>query len=273
MSEKEMKSSWADEVELDSEPALPPPSVVHENGFKIVTEYKINEDNQKVKIVRTYKIERRLMSKTVAARKMWKKFGDSTNDGPGPNPASTTVGEEVFMQFLSNKEEDNKPEEDAFDKLKALGDKNIKCRTCNGDHWTSKCPYKDTILEGGKILDDKKTPAGVGGDPSKPGVSKYIPPGMRQKPVMQKKEEQTTLRIGNLSSNTTDEDLEDLVKPFGPISKIYLAKDKQNDCKGYAYVHYKFRSDAAEAIARLNGHGYDHLILAVDWSRPHTSNQ
>lgn len=45
-----------------------------------------------------------------------------------------------------------------------MGDKNVvKCRTCNGDHWTSKCPWKDTMLVGGKIPDDKKVPGVTGG--------------------------------------------------------------------------------------------------------------
>lgn len=56
------KSSWADEVELERG-GLPPSTEVKENGFKIVTEYKHNEDDKKVKIVRTYKIEKRIVSK------------------------------------------------------------------------------------------------------------------------------------------------------------------------------------------------------------------
>lgn len=58
----EIQSSWADEVEID-QGALPPPSEVVENGLKIVTEYKYDNDNKKVKIVRTYKIEKRVVSK------------------------------------------------------------------------------------------------------------------------------------------------------------------------------------------------------------------
>lgn len=282
---EDVKSSWADEVELEGG-SLPPPTEVNENGFKIVTEYDHNEDDKKIKIVRTYKIEKRVVSKSIALRKTWKKFGESSNDKPGPNPATTIVAEDVYMQYITSKEEDNKQEDEGLDKLKALGDKNVvKCRTCSGDHWTSKCPWKDTILAGGKIPDEKKGPTGTsttvgggggGSEPSKAGGSKYVPPSMRdgaaKRPEnmnMARRDDATAIRITNLSESTTETDLEDLVKPFGPIQKLYLAKDKQAGyCKGFAYIHFKFRNDAAKAIQVLNGHGYDHLILTVDWSKP-----
>ncbi|RZB39415.1 eukaryotic translation initiation factor 3 subunit G [Asbolus verrucosus] len=278
---EEVKSSWADEVELEGG-SLPPPTEVSENGLKVVTEYSYNEDDKKIKIVRTYKIEKRVVSKSIALRKTWKKFGESANDKPGPNPATTIVAEDVYMQYITSKEEDNKQEDEGLDKLKALGDKNVvKCRTCSGDHWTSKCPWKDTMLAGGKVPDDKKGPAiggpSVGPDTNKAGGSKYIPPSMRDGAAkrpdnlnMARRDDATAIRITNLSESTTETDLEDLVKPFGPIQKLYLAKDKQAGfCKGFAYIHFKFRNDAAKAISMLNGHGYDHLILTVDWSKPH----
>ncbi|EFA10249.1 eukaryotic translation initiation factor 3 subunit G [Tribolium castaneum] len=275
---EEVKSSWADEVELEGG-SLPPPTEVYENGFKIVTEYAYNEDDKKMKIVRTYKIEKRVVSKSIAFRKTWKKFGECANDKPGPNPATTIVAEDVYMQYITSKEEDNKQEDDALEKLKALGDKNVvKCRTCSGDHWTSKCPWKDTMLAGGKVPDDKKGPAvPSGSDAGKAGGSKYIPPSLRDGAVrksdnlnMARRDDATAIRITNLSESTTETDLEDLVKPFGPIQKLYLAKDKQAGyCKGFAYIHFKFKNDAAKAISMLNGHGYDHLILTVDWSKPH----
>lgn len=114
---EELKTArWADEVELEGG-ALPPSTEVYENDTKILTEYKY-EGEKKVKIVRTYKVEKRVFSKSIAVRKTWKKFGESSNDKPGPNPATTIVAEDVYMQYITNKEEENKQEDDGLDKLK-----------------------------------------------------------------------------------------------------------------------------------------------------------
>lgn len=115
---------------------------------------------------------------------------------------------------------------------------------------------------------------------SKPAGSKYVPPSLRDGGnkrgdfmQMQRRDDTTAIRISNLSESTTDADLDELVKPFGAIQKQYLAKDRQtNLCKGFAYVHFKYRAEAARAIATLNGYGYDHLILNVDWSKPPAQN-
>ncbi|XP_001606872.1 eukaryotic translation initiation factor 3 subunit G [Nasonia vitripennis] len=274
-----VSSSWADEVEDEGNVTLPPPTVVYENGFKIMTEYKLNEDNKKVKVVRTYRVEKRTVSKSIAVRKNWAKFGDSKNDGPGPNPATTVIAEDVFMQFLSGKEED-KIDEDALDKLKSMVEKGaVKCRNCSGEHWTTRCPFKDTVLAGG-LGTDKKPLTSQAADAvpevGKPQGSKYVPPSMRDggnkrgdSMQMPRRDDFTAIRISNLSESTTDADLEELVKPFGAVQKIYLAKEPgTNDCKGFAYIHYRTRSEAAKAIERLHGYGYDHLILNVDWSKP-----
>jgi len=268
---EEVKSSWADEVEEEGG-SLPAPTETVHNGYKVITEYKMNEDNKKVKVVRTYRIERRVVSKTIAQRKALKKFGQASNDKPGPDPATTFFGEDVYMQFITNKEDQDKPEEDPMDKLKNLGEKGVvKCRTCNGDHWTLRCPFKDTILDEKKPL-AAATPV-VAEDKKGPG--KYVPPSMRDggnkggnSMGKGNRDDALAIRVSNLSESTQDADLEDLVKPFGPISKLYLAKDKTTGvCKGFAYIHFKNRNDAAKAIKALNGHGYDHLILSVDWSK------
>lgn len=265
----EIKSSWADEVELDSG-SLPPPTEIIENGQKVVTEYKYNKDDKKVKVVRTYKITRLVVPKSIARRKNLAKFGDSTNDKPGPNPGTTMVSEDTYMQFVSNKEEEQKSD-NALDTLKNIA----KCRICEGEHWSVQCPYKGTTYESGKAKPAVPVQQEMPQTAAKSG--KYVPPSMRdsQKPGIggsrdpRGRDDTTAIRISNLSEAMTEADLEELVKKIGPHSKMFLARDKNTGlCKGFAYVHFKSRRDAATAIELLNGHGYDHLILNVEWSKP-----
>ena len=51
-----------------------------------------------------------------------------------------------MMNFVHNKEESEKDLDD--NKLIRLAAENkgvVKCRICKEDHWTTMCPYKDTL--------------------------------------------------------------------------------------------------------------------------------
>merc|ERR1719228_2184430 len=184
-------TSWADRVELEeaTEGDLPAP-----------TEHF--DERKEVKIVRTFKIERRKVAKSIATRKStWKKFGASKNDKPGPDPATTIPSEEIYMQFVSAKDGDSgastaaAQDDDPMNKLK--GQKIVQCRVCKGDHWTTKCPYKDKLAPiEEKLPDDvdskEGTPTGgPGADSAAPSApppgaggappGKYVPPSLRGK--------------------------------------------------------------------------------------------
>merc|ERR1719295_992119 len=51
------------------------------------------------------------------------------------------------MNFIAGKDEADKEqgEKSALDKIKDSGGQVIKCRICKEDHWTTNCPYKDTL--------------------------------------------------------------------------------------------------------------------------------
>lgn len=252
-----------------------------------MTEFKYNEENKMVKVIKTYKIERRRVPKSIAKRKNWRKFGAAEKDPPGPNPANTIIQvEEILMQFVHNEEVKEEKEEDPLNKLKAQ--KMVSCRICKGDHWTTKCPYKDTLGPIQEKLQDGDKPAGeqpaptqvpVGGvapaQANKPG-GKYVPPSLRDgaakgkgETMQSKRDESATIRVTNLSEDTRESDLQELFRPFGPIQRIYLAKDKNTgQSKGFAFINFHRREDAARAIAGVSGFGYDHLILNVEWAKP-----
>ncbi|KAG0718013.1 Eukaryotic translation initiation factor 3 subunit G-B [Chionoecetes opilio] len=236
------------------------------------------------KIVSHFRIEKHRVARTIAERKTWKKYGLSKNDKPGPNPATTITAEDVFMHFLSNKEEEQNEQEELKKKLMDAQKGQVKCRLCKEDHWTKQCPYKDkleplrsSLLGEEKTEEEGAAAGGAGADKAKVGggtLGKYVPPSMRDggskkgESMMSSRDETATVRVTNLSENTREQDLQDLFRPFGDISRIFLAKDKNTgQSKGFAFINFKRREDAAKAIQVLNGYGYDHLILSVEWAK------
>lgn len=283
---EEIAPSWGDRME-ESEDVLPPPTEEINGNVKKMVEYKYNEDGKKIKVTRFFNLEIRKVPKSIAKRKLWKKFGNAANDNPhGPDSSTTYLGDDVFLSFTTNKEDLEEDKDDPLKKLK--GSSIVKCRVCKGDHWTTKCPYKEH-LQPLKEIEDKEKQAeidtgtmaaeiaaktGVGAGPSK-----YVPPSLRGGDNKERRgetmssrrqtDEAATLRVTNLSEDAMESDIQELFRPFGPIARVYLAKDKiTNQSKGFAFVSYVKREDAARAVQSLNGFGYDHLILSVEWAKP-----
>ena len=194
-----IQSSWADEIEEGDANTLPPITEKIQGNKKIITEYAINDDGKKIKIVRTYERIAKKVPKPVAQRKALPKFGMSRNDRPGPDPATTVVAEEIFMNFVHNKgEHEIDDDKSALDRLMETNKGVVRCRICKEDHWTTMCPYKDKIgllnLEKGGMGEEDKSPAApaaAGGTPTTgttggaaapagaAGPGKYIPPSRR----------------------------------------------------------------------------------------------
>ena len=56
---------------------------------------------------------------------------------------------------------------------------------------------------------------------------------------------------------------------FGKLNRVYLAKDREtNTSRGFAFVSYYNRQDAERALEKLQGYGYAHLILYLEWAKP-----
>jgi translation initiation factor 3 subunit G len=198
---------------------------------------------------------------SVIERRKWKKYGESYGLEPGPDANSTTFGESVFMQWIQN----SKEEVVETQKVSI----SILCRICKGNHFSSKCPYKDTYapldalettIENAKEANSSTASAG----------GKYVPPSLRSRgpgETMPAREQLPTIRITNLSEEATEMDVRSLVSRFGHPSRVFVARDRDlNVCKGFAFVSYPSREMAAKALAALNGYGYDNLILKVEWS-------
>jgi len=268
-------SRWADEIEDDEDEVLIPAKkeIVTKAGERIVSEIRNDPDTgKKIKVTRTFKQEKKMVSKGQQERRKWAKFGLSKKDGAGPNAATTVIADEVLMQFLAGKDEI--PEENPFAKIQAEGKGLVRCRFCQDNHFSAKCPFKDSGLPADMIIqreiaEEKKT---VDSE-AKPGI--FVPPAMRggnrrgETMGQSSRKDETTIRVSNLPESMSETDMQELCNPFGKIDRIFLAKDRSTGvCKGFAFVTYQSRETAARALRALNGYGYDHLILNVEWSKP-----
>jgi len=80
--------------------------------------------------------------------------------------------------------------------------------------------------------------------------------------------------VTNVSEDTTDDDLKQLFGRFGMLHRVFLAKDKErNTSRGFAFVSFLNKNDAQRAMDELQGYGYDHLILRLEWANPPTQRR
>ncbi|KAF7794017.1 hypothetical protein EIP86_005145 [Pleurotus ostreatoroseus] len=299
------KTSWADDVdELVTEKGE---DYVDENGVRTTIEYSVNDEGKKVKITRKIKrvLQKSLVDHTVAERQHWAKFGQEKGNKAGPDRATTTVGEAVMLK-LSAGNKSSEPEPSAEQTVKAnlarAGAGKVVCRLCKGDHFTAKCPYKDSlpgldgaggfpkILARSCILIVLHTETPLGGDefpapeaaaPAPGGGSggKYVPPSMRAggrgpgeamgRPGGGMRDDLPTLRVTNISEDTQEQDLRDLFGAFGRVARVYVGRDRETGAgKGFAFVSFEERAVAQRAMEKMHGRGYDNLILSVQWSQP-----
>ena len=79
----------------------------------------------------------------------------------------------------------------------------------------------------------------------------------------------TKLFVGNLSFNTTENDLQDLFAAHGTVISVDLIMDKfSGKSRGFAFVTMETKEGAQAAIQALNGKDLDGRDLTVNEARP-----
>ncbi|HKW89004.1 MAG TPA: RNA-binding protein [Candidatus Acidoferrales bacterium] len=77
------------------------------------------------------------------------------------------------------------------------------------------------------------------------------------------------LFVGNMNFQTTEEELRALFAPFGQVSRIHIAKDRDTGrARGFAFVEMPNDEEAAKAMAGLNGKEVGGRALKVNEARP-----
>ena len=79
----------------------------------------------------------------------------------------------------------------------------------------------------------------------------------------------TKLFVGNLSFNTTENDLQDAFAAHGQVVEATLMMDRMTGrSRGFAFVTYSTPEEAQKAIEAMNGAQVDGRALTVNVARP-----
>jgi cold-inducible RNA-binding protein len=77
------------------------------------------------------------------------------------------------------------------------------------------------------------------------------------------------LFVGNMSFQTTESDLRALFEPFGQLSRVHIAMDRETGrARGFAFVEMPNDAEAASAIQGLDGKELGGRNIKVNEARP-----
>lgn len=268
-------------------------SRIDAKGIQIVTSYRPHpaNPNQLWKTVTKLKVttERRKEAKGIEERRKWKKFGNAIHDSDKDGTQRSTIQskDEVFLEDpnADTDLQDEDPSKAIAGNLNAFWAKQQRRQLERKYDVTGSDPAAAGASAGGGWTQVGAGGAAAAGGPAGAAAGapgKYVPPAARAglggaggagssafKP--ERRDDLNTIRVTNISENTTEADLQELFQRFGRISRVYLAKDKETlVSRGFAFVSFVNKDDAARAMEALQGYGYDHLILKLEWARPNT---
>jgi translation initiation factor 3 subunit G len=209
----------------------------------------VGEDGRRYKTTRRIKktVIKTTVNPRVAERKQWAKFGAEKGKPAGPQTDTVSVAENILFRPVAAWKASNEDKGDEAKKKAELKNAKIKCRICSGDHFTTKCPFKDTMAPEGDVApadmpDDAPGGSAAGGLGS--GSGGYVPPHLRGRGGAGEKmgggkfdrDDSATLRVTNVSEFAEEQDLRDMFSRYGHVTRVFLAKDRETGrAKGFAF--------------------------------------
>jgi translation initiation factor 3 subunit G len=256
---------------------MPPAPDVVENridaqGVRTIIEYGTNEKGQKIKITKRVKPTKKtmMMNPNVIRRRQWKKFGDCAGVAGIESNVTYTTPDVIHLDLRPKKREEEKDDAGGLEKLSQQTSV-VVCRNCGETgHWTLKCPKRNQIEPTNSSNAPTSTPAATAAAPAA-STGKYVPVHLRAGATTSSSSQRDdySVRVTNVSPDTTEADLTELFRKCGHPKRVFLAKDRSTgESRGFAFVSFSDKAEAQRAIDTIDGHGYDNLILRVEWAKP-----
>jgi len=268
--------------------------VDEKTGIKQKVHTSLNDKGQKVRTTTTVRVfEKKIrIPRRVLARRNLPKFGDAT-DG---NVNVTIVSRELVSIEHPDDQLDGDEDTNLGGALASFALKQQE-RALEREHDIEGLLNSENFDENACMskLGQNKTDVAKEDD-SKPTLGgKYVPPSARGGVASSDartarsggsglenafkntsdRDHENTLRVSNLTKAVTEEDLKALFGRFGRIHRVSLPRIEVKEGgrivkepRGFAYVAFVNHEDAEKAMERLQGHGYDHLILKLEWAKP-----
>lgn len=80
-----------------------------------------------------------------------------------------------------------------------------------------------------------------------------------------------SLFVGNLSFQTSESELRELLAPFGQVTRVHMPTDRETGrARGFAFVEMPIDEEARKAIAGLDGKEVGGRKVKVNEARPKT---
>jgi len=269
--------------------------------YDIRISFHTNAEGKKVKRTEYIKITKTTVSipRTVYERQQrmrQNKFGLAANDVADSNV--TMLDEEIYITPVAHGVRQNKAniqnmqpsqssKQETPDTAKKLLDQNaqdgrITCRNCGGPHWTRACTSKivEKTSENPNFKDSQgEEEEGKQGKlvNNRSQEGKYKPPGARQGNSSHNQnssdEHEYKLRLNNLSDEINEDDLYELLRSLelGHVSRINIIRDHNTRAsRGFAFIIFYKKESVANAITKLNGYRFNHMVLQAEQAKART---
>ncbi len=234
------------------------------NSEKLVEIFTYDIDNKRIKITKRLKVTtvRTMVNRNVARRRNISRFGDCKNVIGAEQGVTMSCNDDVKLQITCYGKE---PEQQSDSEPRIVG---ITCRNCHGQHLTVRCPHRD-------IRELERSATTISSTPEPPRSNVYVPPAMRTGGAgisssgvdgFKKRNRENNLKITNISTDTTDDDLYTFVcNEVRKPQRIHIVRDRQtNVSKGYAFIQFYNSDDYQYALNTLNGKRLDYCVITVE---------
>ena len=246
---------------------LPETQISIEDDKKTIIEWYYNDKNQKVKKTTISKLNKTQIrvKKEINDRKNAKPFGRALNEG---NKGGITRMDNSISIRITAKVKEQKAKssfEEAWKtKIQASQNKWVSSRQTDDNFWDeARNKFNKDNLSNQINIESPVTSGAYKAPARREGASAKLMSGDK----FGSGSDLAKLKIGNLSKEVEENDLQVLCANFGSVQRVHVVKDKYtNESRGVGFVNFYRRADAEKAFEQLNGYGYDNLILNVEWS-------